>query len=348
MNLNRALFDVNVCYECNYRCTYCSQQYQERAYRYSSIREDVIRRYAAYIKYMRSILPNDTYISVQFYGGEPLLHFDRIAQFVLEAEGAANVYTIVSNGSLVEKYHGDLLDLNHNLQKFNSRICVSVSYDFIRQNETRCPNSYESIRDAIRWLCHNNMLRKIITVFNADTISSIDKVFLDFIELRKECSNAVCRYNLSLEDSAELFDEKATIRAMRNINKFIDLNPESRRSFCHNAIGIGYWHNSENVYRDIVNCVDVDGEVYSDYSILHREDNTAKELTHYGSIFDDFDNLNTRQKEIVSALDLSIPKPCQTCDVTCRSHPGLQEWNAPYHREACRIRRLLHRYSRNF
>lgn len=345
----RALFDVNVCYDCNFRCRYCYEQSSGSGYADTAMSANVAARYVEYLKYMRGLLP-DRFISVQFYGGEPMLHFDRVAQIVAGAREAADVFCIVTNGSLVERHRAGLLNL---ADVCGGKLRASVSYDFTFQNDKRQADSYDSVRDAIRLLHGKNMLRKVITVFSRDTLPRMDEAFFDFIALREECPGLRCGYNLDLSGDLADFDGDAASAALERIREYLRAHPEHRGAFIHNVIGEhNHWHAENCLLGDIVSSVDADGGLYPEYTTLHQGEE-LRTLLRYGSIFDDFAALNARQASVLAGLELSVPEKCRSCSATCKMPlysgyiPSAYRYSLAGE-ESCRIRNLVHSYMGEF
>ncbi len=358
--LQRALFDVNVCYDCNFRCRYCYERDSGVVCRDAAIREDVAARYVEYLKYMRGLLPN-RFLSVQFYGGEPMLHFDRVARIALGARDAADVFCIVTNGSLIERHQGGLLELN---RACGGKLTASVSYDFTFQNDNRRADSYGTVRDAIRWLHGRNMLRKVITVFDKTTLPRMDEAFFDFIALREECPGLRCGYNLDLRGDLADFDEDATEDALGRIRDWLRAHPEHRGAFFHNTLGKrarsparsrarhNHWRAEGCLLGDIVSCVDTDGGLYPEYTTLYQGEELRTRL-RYGGIFDDFAALDARRAPTLAGLDLSVPEKCRNCAATCKMplYSGYVRSGRRYAlagEDSCRIRNLVHGYMGEF
>lgn len=345
----RALFDVNVCYGCNFRCRYCYEQDSGRGHADTAMREDVAARYAEYLKYMRRLMPRK-FFSVQFYGGEPMLHFDRVRQVVLGAEDVVDEFCIVTNGSLIERHWEELPALN---RVCGGKLRASVSYDFTFQDENRQAGSHDSVREAIRRLHGRNMLRKVITVFDKSTLPRMDEVFFDFIALREECPGLRCGYNLALSGDLSGFDRDAAEAALTRIRDWLRKHPEHHGSFRHNTLGPhNHWRDERCLLGDIVSCVDTDGGLYPEYTTLYQGEE-LRTLLRYGSVFDDFAALDARQEEVLGGLDLSVPETCRNCSSTCKmplysSHVRPGQRYALAGEESCRIRNLVHSYMGEF
>lgn len=353
MNDDILLFDAVVGHGCNFRCSYCSEYDGEHSYTDTAMSDGVAARYAEYLKYMRELTP-DKYLSVQFYGGEPLLYFDQIKQIIAGARNAANVYNIVTNGSLITEHTSELANLKSAAtDSLGTELMCSVSYDFTFQNENRQADTYDMVRDAIRWLYGQNMLRKTITVLDKNTLPRIDEVFFDFIALREECPGIHCGYNLDLSGDLSGFDSATTEAALSRIRDWLRKHPEHYGSFWHNTVG-SHSHECDELHiqGNIVSCVDIDGGLFPICSALYQSEE-LRPLLRYGSIFDDFAELNARQEEAVKGSDLFVLEKCSSCKTTCKA-PLYSSYDQSGKRifiasdESCSIRNLVHSYLGEF
>ncbi len=344
MNGDHLSFDVVVGYGCNWRCRYCYERDSGVAYQETAMSEDVAARYAAYLKHMRETFPEAS-VSVQIFGGEPMLYFDLIKRIIADAGNAADVYNIVTNGSLTAEHQAGLLNMSQAAAGLGTALTASVSYDFTFQNDNRQAGSYDSVREAIRWLHGRDMLRKTITVFDKSTLPRMDEVFFDFIALREECPGLRCGYNLDLQGDLADFDGDAASAALGRIRDWLREHPEHRGAFFHNSGA-----DRGRAIGEVVNCVNPDGSVTFGCSSIYRRDELRARMD-YGSIFDDFAELDARLDAARVELADTLPESCRSCENTCRVRPwhGLAEggdgaWNGMPSEKSCAIRRLVHEY----
>jgi uncharacterized protein len=93
--------------ECNFRCTYCNQDFRNQAF------DDPLQ--ARLLKYIDTHLPPGGHLAVHYYGGEPLLawnHLVRLDQAILAATaatGSSYSFFLTSNGSLLTEDKVDYL-----------------------------------------------------------------------------------------------------------------------------------------------------------------------------------------------------------------------------------------------
>lgn len=111
--------------ECNMNCVYCIQNGKNR-----TIHDDPNKNPLSPQK-LANLFPNDKPYHITFFGGEPLLNFDYMIEFV-EALNKFNKqveYSVVTNGSLMT------LDKVKKINDLNIR--VTISHDGVCYKETR-------------------------------------------------------------------------------------------------------------------------------------------------------------------------------------------------------------------
>lgn len=99
------VFDLN----CNCNCSYCFQHYIAKSYDLSNDKEDLNR----VVKYLERIYKKDHDIGVTFFGGEPLIHFDKIKKVLEMLNGLPINKRIISNGYLLTEEMIDVINENN-------------------------------------------------------------------------------------------------------------------------------------------------------------------------------------------------------------------------------------------
>jgi len=348
--MQTTLFDIITGYGCNFRCKYCFEHNKEATHPVDAgMSAQVAERYVEYLRYMHEHLPGHN-MSLHFFGGESLLYIDRIEEIMRGTTELPARYNLVSNGALVGKYEERLKEMS---AISNGRLGIAVSYDFAFQNITRKPGSYETIRDAMRWLYHNNMLNAVIAVFDPDTLPHMDETFFDFVKLRKELPGLRCKFNLALPYNIEGFDRETTEKALSKVRAFLLDHPEYHGSFFHNVMGRNHmWHGQHCLHCNVMSCIDSDGQMYPEFVALGNG-REIRDMLRYGSVFDDFYTLNERQEAMIQAIDLSPMDRCKHCTASCKLPlytkyvPDGQRCSVP-NDLSCRIRHLVSSYLGEF
>ncbi len=147
---------------CNFSCHYCSQKKGKQ------IIDPVLTRQA--IDFFLPFLKNCSYVN--FYGGEPLLAFDRIRYAVNHIEKKKKelkkkiFYSISTNGSLLTDDKLRFLDKH--------RFSILLSFDGLAQDITRKKGSFRKLVSIIGKIKkYDNLDCHVNAVFTSDTVELI-------------------------------------------------------------------------------------------------------------------------------------------------------------------------------
>lgn len=137
--------------ECNFNCNHCSQGKIERKTSTHKVSKEVIDFLDKYVvKY------SDKKTTLRLWGGEPLLYFDAI-EFLVSRYKSKFIYTIISNGSLLNEKIIDFLNENE--------ITFVLSHDGPATKFTRNIDVLEN--STIKSLFDKIKKRSILSVLNA-------------------------------------------------------------------------------------------------------------------------------------------------------------------------------------
>src|SRR5574344_414623 len=124
-NMNNMGVSINLGRACNFRCKYCFEVKDGSVDLNNIVDDKVIDRT---IELLHKMQPHYDILHIEFWGGEPLMYFDTVYKLYKEFCEYDNVeFFMYTNGSLVEKYKDQLLEMKN---KINRRLQVQVSYDF--------------------------------------------------------------------------------------------------------------------------------------------------------------------------------------------------------------------------
>lgn len=119
-------FSLALSEQCNLNCTYCNVDKLSK----KSISFDIFKENFEKIRHQN---PNEK-IQIDFYGGEPLLHWDLIKQIIAFTQNDQNVvYYMPTNGLLLTEEKINYLN--------ESKVRVSLSFDGLWQNQNRPQHS---------------------------------------------------------------------------------------------------------------------------------------------------------------------------------------------------------------
>jgi sulfatase maturation enzyme AslB (radical SAM superfamily) len=165
-------FSITVTEECNFNCSYC---YQKKGRTYCDI--EILE---SALEFFSPFFAKDCYIS--FYGGEPLLAFDKIKHAVNYLEkncrrkNKSFHYSLTTNGSLIDE---DVLQF-FNQNKFS----ILVSFDGLAQEIFRKKGSFAPVVSAIeKLLVSPHIDFQTNSVFTPESIGYLAKSIQFIVEL---------------------------------------------------------------------------------------------------------------------------------------------------------------------
>ncbi len=322
------LYDLVLTYRCNWNCSYCSNAKScNRSAAETEMPIDVVRaamRYIAYsVKLARKFDPREKHIIVLF-GGEPLLRMDAIKLVCSYAAQLGGIQVnIITNTSLVPKHQDELVSCNELLKSSGGSLCVIASYDYTLQNEYRKAGTYDTVRDNIRWLYHNDLLLKTVTVFTNSSFHRFPEVVEDVVALEKELPELWSSFNIDRcnNEGTEFDTDKVTAAFEAAAPRLAELpiapmTMVYNSQVCGNKALLNPLCASGSVYMG----VDIDGSVYPAYDVVFCNE-LCKKHCYIGSVFDPLDVLRKKQRATIARLGHDIPEPCKDCDLPCRFYP---------------------------
>jgi len=168
--------------DCNYNCSYCPQVKKNKHLDFGDI-DKAIDFFCPY-------LAEKSHIS--FYGGEPLLAFDRIkftvekATDITKKQPIAFEYSLSTNGSLLNDEIVQFLD--------EYKFFVVLSFDGFAQEKSRKEASYEDTILLIKNLLRQKNIKLMInSVFEPDTVGLLSKS----MQMIADMSVPEIRFNLA-------------------------------------------------------------------------------------------------------------------------------------------------------
>lgn len=241
-------------HNCQLRCKYC------KVSKFSAfMKEDIAIKAVDFL-----FTSNSQEIQIQFFGGEPLLHFDLLKRVVLYAEKVNKrakrelMFILTTNGIELTKTKVNFLKRH--------RFLVEFSIDGQIENQMRIRKSrsgasyYKKMMNNFEYLRSTGIPYYSISVFMPENVSCM---FDSFVDLSKRGFR-----KLQLNYSLGIFWQKSSIKELfRQTKKIVDFTKENDVEFI----------NFSSVRREpvVVNAeltVDSDGEIYLESGICLEED----------------------------------------------------------------------------
>jgi len=339
-------FNIVVGTDCNFRCKYCYEKAGEEGYSGIAMNEETIQKTVEYLHYIHNN-EKEKSIRIDFIGGETLLYFGIVKKLIIACKDVAGTYVLITNGSLVEQYKTDILNMRSILRECGTYMTFSVSYDYALQNEYRAQGSYETVRNAIRWLRANDLVNYTVSVLTRETLPRIHEVFFDFIALREELPGLKTVFNVDFTRDLSGFDEEGTKASLAQIRDYLKEHPEHYGAFTPNS-GIRH-NNKKSCYAPAIN---PDNSVMCGCSALYLPKAVKQQCT-FGSILDEPGALTAVLDEEEKRA-LAVPEECKACEACCRVRVytplinGDGTYNGMPSAEICAINKLVHEYLGEF
>lgn len=342
--------DINVGYNCNFRCKYCFEKLGDKNYNNTQMSQEVIEKTCEYIEHLLNTRFKNDKIRLYFYGGEPLLHIDVIESFITRFCNNEKVsFDITTNGTLIDKYIDRLVLFK---QKTNNRLGIAVSYDYSLQDVNRQEGTYKLIRDNILLIHKNNIKVSTITVFTKESLQYFDKVVLDFLKLRRQIPYLKLVFNIDrVNASNTIFDKDKSKEALsKTKNMFSNSSINVLSDYIKYNDSCRFRNDREPlcIIGAMYTGFTVDGSMYPMYNILHAPE-YARKLLYLGNVTtDNFEQLDKNHEILYKTLNFDAPEQCRSCNIPCRVLPwrtmksdNIDEFNKMPEEEHCEIHHLL-------
>lgn len=303
---------------CNYRCFYCFEKVGENAFdAHRKMTEATAARVIEYIERERLKLKDGEFISLNLYGGEPLLYPDRAEQFIEYAKGKNIDVRFITNGSLIMKLQDRILRWK---EMIGQHLEFLVSYDYALQEKNRCGGSYQKVRDGMLWLDANEIDFATNTIFMMEDFPMMQACFQDFLKLKRQLvHNKKIRFRIGLDKigcRGEI-DYEAAEASLKHFSDILREHPSlsSHITYRFGKLQGSYRKKSCGLGWRMLWGVDYDGTFYTCIGgIFHpRRD----ELT-FGSVYDDPVEVEAKRAAVMEKVVKPLPEKCKSCNNFCR------------------------------
>ena len=341
--------DISTGFQCNFRCKYCFEQKADHAYTNIKPSKKVINRVIEYIQHLKeTLLKPDDYLSLTFYGGEPLLNLDLIEDIAKVHKGNQVKYSIASNGYLVKEKLDQILRIK---KLSNNKMIFGFSYDFYLQDKNRKENTYQLIRDNIKLIYKFKISTIIVACIPYGDLKDFDKVFFDALELKRQYPKIEMTFNVDRSKTSKTdFNEEECIEGFTKIKSFLNTYGENNILVYNNACGSMDSRDNKCVYGHIYAGIDPYGNIYPANNLIFYNNQYIKNCMYLGNIFEDFAILSKRREELLNKLNFNKPYECTVCEAPCRVFPwttivdDISQFNQMPSKEQCIVHKFMHKY----
>ncbi|HXB41892.1 MAG TPA: radical SAM protein [Bacteroidia bacterium] len=304
-NENEFILIINPTMNCNFKCWYCYETHIKE----SKLDENNIKKIKKFIQKV-TCNPKTERFSLSFFGGEPLLYFEKsvvpVVDFYLEQCKNNNIFPEIgftTNGFLINK---DFIDY---FNKKGIKCSLQITLDGYKEDHdsVRFVNSkkgsYEMIVQNIHLLIENHFPVSMRVNYTDKNIHNADKIINDFLDISKESKERYLTINFHRvwqnEDGVDINDKLEEIMKTLFANGF---NVESKLSI-NTVIGSCYADKRNSV------TINYNADIYKCTARDFTKNNREGFIDEDGNLVWENDSLNKR-------MNIKFKnKPCLTCRI---------------------------------
>ena len=340
---------INMGKSCNFRCSYCFEVKNGAVESKERLQKKVKER-TIEVLHMLSELHE---LRVEFWGGEPTVYFKDIKDIIYEFIDNDDVsFFLYTNGSLVESFKNDLIDINN---KIGKRLQIQVSYDYhdlennqrFQLNKT-IEETDKIVKDAIRFFDRNNFnfgTKSTCTI--KDLEENLYNQYINFENFNKELTHKV-RFVLTPDtlNVGNVDYEKMNKQFVKLIRYFLKNKEYGRTGFLWfdmnaNADCTGGMNSFQ---------IDLDGKVTYCHGCLYGNDDMF-----YTSIFDDNFLYKVDYNYLVRNNKFVKNEQCKKCDtIFCfrcnavNAKGNVENWDKSNDKDVCKLYRKISDYIKTY
>lgn len=346
--MNKVGISINMGKACNFRCKYCFEVKNGAVESKESLYPKTFDRV---IELLHVLQENNDLVHVEFWGGEPLIYFKDVYRIVKEFSMYDNVeFFMYTNGSLVNKYKKELLELKNLIGK---RLQVQVSYDFHNEENNQrvqlgktVMETDKVVKEAIHFFDDNGFnfgIKSTCTV--NDLENNIYQQYVNYDKFNQTLKHKVvfaCTPD-TLSDGLIDFD-KMNNQFIKLIQYFIDNKKDN-----HGYTGFVWFDTADRADchgGDDSFIVDLDGRVTYCHGCLYADDKMF-----YTNIFDDNCLYKIEHNYLVRNNMFAKNSKCQECDsIFCfrcnsiNSNGKVEDWNKSNNDSVCAMYKKISNY----
>lgn len=291
---------INTTLDCNLGCWYCYESHKKG----SQINKEIIDRIIRHIEF-KYAEDHIEFLDLSFFGGEPLLRVDKVAEIIkrtkeyADAKGISLNAHFTTNGTLVtERFLSILKGMKSSFQiTLDGSANQHNSVRHYKNKTSVTGGTYDRIITNIKKiLCAlDDTYVRIRINYSSDTFNDLEGI----IDSLSECDRK--KIDISLQQVWQKFgqplDKKKILDFVRYANQnyfYVDL--------------LKFGDTSATCYADKLNTavINFDGTVYKCTARDFVNENSEGIISPYGMIFWEYDKINRR-------LYTQVPKICKRC-----------------------------------
>ena len=335
---------INLGTACNFRCKYCFEVKNGAVESNNVISTKVLTRTIELIHLLQQT--NDA-VRIEFWGGEPFLHFKQIHFIVNEFAEYENVeFFAYTNGSLTEQYKKELLDI---YEKVGQRFLIQVSYDYHNEENNQRVQLGKTVKetdkqviDTIKFLdTHNFNYGTKSTCTLYDLENNIYNQYVNYFNLNKELKHPV-KFSCTPDtlNNGKINEKKLDGQFIKLLKFFVDNQLDITGFTWFDEPGKADCHGGENSF-----IVDIDGRITYCHGCLYGND------MYYTNVFEDNCLYKMEHNILVQNNKFVKNEQCQNCSSVfcyrCNSinSKGTEEhWDDSNNEMVCKLYKKISNY----
>jgi len=299
------MLTINPTMNCNFKCWYCYETHIKK----SKLENDDIEKINKFINITASNKKLE-YFSLSFFGGEPLLYFNRnvtpvIDHFISTCIDKNIVYNIhfTTNGYLINKEFIEYFTNN------NIKCNLQITLDGYREEHDKVryvsknKGSYFEIVNNVKLLINNHFYVTLRINYTNENLPNTNKIPSDFLDIEQEIKDKYLKFDFHRVWQNDQIDD---------LNLILDKNMEDIREKGFDASGNFTPNNVRNsCYADKRNSVVINynGDIFKCTARDFESKNRAGYIDSDGVLIWENDHLERRMKAKFNN------KPCLTCRI---------------------------------
>lgn len=293
---------INPTMNCNFSCWYCYETHEKK----SQITEETIDKIDRLIKNIFKSNPQMNTIVLSFFGGEPLLFYNRMSdimkktKLITESLNKRLEIAITSNGLLINENVIEELK-TYNIAGFQITLDGNKEKHDLVRFISKSKGSYEPIMENIKNLARNGISITLRINFTKLNLVGLEEVIDDLQDLSEEEKKCI---ELSMQ---KVFQEKHSQELARSVNAFKEY--AKKHGILHRSSVLADTVRN-SCYADKTNqmVVNYNGDVYKCNARNFNQANKEGVLTEDGDVVWN----EQHNKRLIPKL---TNKPCLECSI---------------------------------
>lgn len=291
--------DINTTTSCNLKCKYCFVAGQAK--HFENI--DAITNFLYRLLQSKMFLNNYKYLSINFWGGEPLLYPEFIKNIIHNFEDLGSVrFFIYSNGTKLETIKPLLLSLKDKKTGNMPKLLIQVSYDG-EPLHSMFRDAAQEAREAINWLDKHDIPFTIKSTVPYEGFKHMYDAYLDVKRFASTLKSNINYFPTIEHYNSDPITPEYEIDLKNSLVKIARKELESTCKKCNNSNFFHWFSNNRAICSagaDMIS-VDCDGKVYPCHGCLYEDKSEHLIASIYDA--DSIDKIQASRKIIADVLN---------------------------------------------